>query len=768
MSLPFNGKRFTFHQPDGTELEVRGWGDQHQAVFETTDGYTVVEDPYSGFYTYAEVAPDGETYRSTGVNPRVRSGAAVGLSPGARVTPGAQRRRALGASRHLPGKTRWQQRREEARRVRRDAAVRSAIALAPPSRTTVGDFVGLTLLVQFPDVPGTIPKSSVEDFCNKEGYNGFGNNGSVYDYFRDTSNGKVRYTNVVAGYYTAKHPRSYYTNESIAQPIRTFELINEAVAHFIAQGFDFSPLTADANGFVYALSVYYAGTRVNNWAKGLWPHSSSLDNPISVGPRRRLADYQITDMGPELTLATFCHENGHMVCDFPDLYDYGDQSNGIGHYCLMCTSGPNDKNPTEVCAYLKYEAGWASKVTPITNGLSAVAPSTGNEFFLYPKSQTEYFIIENRHRSGRDANLPDSGLAIWHVDEDGSNNDEQMTPSNHYECALVQADNQLELEKKMNLGDPGDFFSSSSGSGFGDATQPAGRWWDGTPSGIAIVNIGAAGSQVTFQVGAAIGGGGGGTLDGKSTPNKAIPDFNQTGISDQIVLGGGGGGQSLVESVRVTVSIKHPYRSDLRVALVAPSGVTAVLHDRIGGSADDLEKTFDATNAPTLNALANQPVAGAWKLLVQDLAPADSGTLKSWSIEVQPKAGGGAQGPIELSETPGTKIPDNDPNGIVRSLPCAESGKVSEVRVELDIAHTYIRDLVVTVESPSGKRVDLHQRGGGSADNIIRTFDESDTPGLAALRDESVKGSWKLRVSDHEAADVGKLNRWTLKLFRQP
>ena len=34
------------------------------------------------------------------------------------------------------------------------------------------------------------------------------------------------------------------------------------------------------------------------------------------------ADYQITDMGNRLTLGTFCHENGHMVCDFPDLYPY--------------------------------------------------------------------------------------------------------------------------------------------------------------------------------------------------------------------------------------------------------------------------------------------------------------------------------------------------------------------------------------------------------------------------------------------------------------
>jgi hypothetical protein len=35
MSTPFSGKEFTFTQPDGTPLKVRGWGDQRHAVFET-------------------------------------------------------------------------------------------------------------------------------------------------------------------------------------------------------------------------------------------------------------------------------------------------------------------------------------------------------------------------------------------------------------------------------------------------------------------------------------------------------------------------------------------------------------------------------------------------------------------------------------------------------------------------------------------------------------------------------------------------------------
>ncbi len=118
-----------------------------------------------------------------------------------------------------------------------------------------------------------------------------------------------------------------------------------------------------------------------------------------------LHDYQITDMGLELTLGTLCHENGHMICDFPDLYDYGGDSEGIGIYCLMCAGGAvgaTNKNPTNVCAYLKHAAGWTGSLTRITDGMTATAAAQGNHFFIYPKNQAEYFILENRYQEGRD------------------------------------------------------------------------------------------------------------------------------------------------------------------------------------------------------------------------------------------------------------------------------------------------------------------------------------------------------------------------------
>jgi subtilisin-like proprotein convertase family protein len=85
----------------------------------------------------------------------------------------------------------------------------------------------------------------------------------------------------------------------------------------------------------------------------------------------------------------------------------------------------------------------------------------------------------------------------------------------------------------------------------------------------------------------------------------------------------------------------------------------------------------------------------------------------------------------------------------------------------VDITHTFIGDLEVTLISPAGTSVPLHNRSDGPADNLIKTHKSSMTPGLRALRGQPVQGAWKLKIADREAADVGKLNRWALKIALQ-
>jgi M6 family metalloprotease-like protein len=498
MPRPFFGEEFTFHNPDGSEIRVRGWGDQFAAVFETLDGYTVVKDPVSGFYHYATLSEDKENLIPTESLAGAVDAQTLGLPKHIRIRGEIAKAKAQAARNEPRIRRRWEIRRER-RRAKPPGSPEEHMAGEPPPAAVAGNYVGCCILVAFPDVPGTIAQQEVTDFCNKAGYTGFGNNGSVYDYFLAVSDGKLKYTNSVTAYYVAKHNRSYYTDPSVPFGSRARELIVEALTDLKAKGYNFDQLSSDSGGYVYALNVFYAGARVNNWSEGLWPHSWALATPFAGSATKKLSDYQITNMGTQLTLGTFCHENGHMVCDFPDLYDYGYQSTGIGDYCLMCYGG-SDLNPTEVCAYLKHKAGWASKLTTVAPGLTQAVVAGSNDFLIHKKNATEYFILENRQQTGRDASLPDAGLAIFHVDEAmNGNEDEQMTATQHYECSLEQADHRCDLEHNANAGDSTDLFGAPAYPAFGDATVPNSKWWDGSASGLEIEQISVPGPTMTIK-----------------------------------------------------------------------------------------------------------------------------------------------------------------------------------------------------------------------------------------------------------------------------
>ena len=372
---------------------------------------------------------------------------------------------------------------------------------APPARQTVGDYLGVCLLIDFSDEPASVAREDVDGFCNQLGYVGGGNQGSVFDYYLENSGGRLRYKTIVAPYYRAKNLKSYYTEPSITYGVRAQELIVEALSSLTQQGFDFSKLTVDERGDVYATNVFYAGEVDNNWDEGLWPHASRLATPFKLAPGVSAVDYQVTALRAAPVLGTYCHENGHMLCDFPDLYQYSDQRRGIGRFCLMCGGGNADPhNPVNICAYLKYRAGWAD-VLHLAPGMKAVAEPGKNQVFLYSKDE-EYFIIENRQRAGRDAALPASGLAVWHVDELGSNSDPEDAPLGHRrnECSLVEADGKDDLDSGADDGDATDLFDAAEGPVFSDAGAPSSRWWDGTPSGLQISKIESSAGVISFTV----------------------------------------------------------------------------------------------------------------------------------------------------------------------------------------------------------------------------------------------------------------------------
>src|SRR5688572_13017279 len=115
--------------------------------------------------------------------------------------------------------------------------------------------------------------------------------------------------------------------------------------------------------------------------------------------------------------------------------------------------------------------------------------------------------------------------------------------------------------------------------------------------------------------------GGGGTQTYSNTADFTISD-NATVDSPITVSGRSGNAPS---NASVTVAIVHTYQGDLKVDLVAPDGSLYNIHNRTGGSADNVNKTV------TLN-LSSEPLNGTWKLRVNDNAGGDTGYINSWSV----------------------------------------------------------------------------------------------------------------------------------------
>lgn len=372
LAAPF-AENIEFTQPDGVRLTLWGEGDEFRAVFETTTGYTVIFDPALRTYFYAELADDGKSLVSTGVP--AQDPAPPALAQHLRIDPAAVAAAAKVRHEQWDRETGQSRRWSQLKSQTLGTHLRSedvGAAFSPPNAPTLGAKTGLTLLIDFPDEPATISRAEIDSFLNGNSYSGYGNNGSVKEYFNDVSGNRLTYTNVTTIYIRMTEPKSYYDDTSQDSGTQGRLLLLDALAILKARSDyasailpNFSGLTVDGDGNVLATNVFFSGEDSGVWAKGLWPCSYSLASPVVLGNGKSVSRFQISNIGSGLTLGTFCHENGHMLCGFPDIYDYEkDSTGGAGKFCLM-NSGCFGPNPSQVSAYLKLVAGWAT-VTDLT------------------------------------------------------------------------------------------------------------------------------------------------------------------------------------------------------------------------------------------------------------------------------------------------------------------------------------------------------------------------------------------------------------------
>lgn len=136
----------------------------------------------------------------------------------------------------------------------------------------------------------------------------------------------------------------------------------------------------------------------------------------------------------------------------------------------------------------------------------------------------------------------------------------------------------------------------------------------------------------------------------------------------------------------------------------------------------------------------------------------------------------------------GGNIPDNNPTGITSAITISENVTISDLVVNVDISHTYVGDLVVSIKSPAGTSAVIIDRPGrtssgfgcGGNDIIADLDDAAATPvedecaatvpaisgsfipnnPLSIFDGENTAGTWQLTVSDNANGDSGALNSW--------
>jgi uncharacterized membrane protein len=146
-----------------------------------------------------------------------------------------------------------------------------------------------------------------------------------------------------------------------------------------------------------------------------------------------------------------------------------------------------------------------------------------------------------------------------------------------------------------------------------------------TPGGTYPVTITGAGASATHTTTytLTVTGGGGGSCTGTNGTDVAIPDAGAA-VTSSITISGCGRNASA--SSTVEVHIKHTYRGDLRIDLIAPDGTSFRLKtENINDGAANVDATY------TVN-LSSKAGNGTWKLQVQDRFRIDTGNIDTWTL----------------------------------------------------------------------------------------------------------------------------------------
>ena len=475
-------------QPDGRTFLAHIWGDEYIHGYEALNGRTVLKDPKTGYWRYAERGPQGTLEVSDAVVTRDRAAFRKHLRPA------PSRFTAVRAREHVP------------------PVGKPLLQAAPPWAGADTDV--LFIMVEFTDVACTFTPAQMQTNMFGGGASG---PGDLDDYYDEISGGDVDFVGTVVGdsggtadCLALTGNRNSYNNDG-TNADGDDDLVREAVAA-LEDDLDFTQYDNDNDGTIDALGIIYAGggphdgCSAGGTADNLWPHSgriatpgptvtadgdtinpfiinSELTYPLSALPGIVPADCTVIQ-----TIGLFAHELGHSL-GLPDLYDDDASPNGgsgVDVWSAMASqylgTTNNADTPPHFDPWSKWHQEW---LTPtghaagdrFVESISRVEDSGevhrfldnpgGVDWDLGPPVDAgtgEYFLVENRQQTLFDAQLPGCGIVVWHIDETRTGNQGAgHSAGTHRLVDIEEADGLAELDQNGgNNADNGDPFPGST------------------------------------------------------------------------------------------------------------------------------------------------------------------------------------------------------------------------------------------------------------------------------------------------------------------
>ena len=421
----------TVTQSDGTELNVRIYGDEHHSWYTTTDGALLVQ---VGKNFYVAQVEDNGMLKAT---PQ--------LAHNAELRNKLENKAINTQNKQLFFNT------AKTNAIRRSIGISNNYPYFPHTDTPKA----LVILVEFQDCafltkdPVSVfnhllnaspedetPQVLLEDYNNNTN---FTNTGSVKQYFSDMSEGEFQPQFDVKGVVKVSKNYAYYGQDQSenSRDIKYKEMIKEACELAKSQlGVNFSEYDANNDGNVDLVYVIHAGYGQNTggeentlWAKTSFNYITTIDGKeISAHGINSELNF---NKGNYITgIGVICHEFSHTM-GIPDLYPYNSKAYVNNQepesWDLMDAGeyGNNGYTPVPYCAWELDIMGWNAGIETLDKEPKQITMEpyfSGNrKAYKIEADNGEYLLLQNLQRTGWGKGYMSHGLLIYRIDYQRSN-----------------------------------------------------------------------------------------------------------------------------------------------------------------------------------------------------------------------------------------------------------------------------------------------------------------------------------------------------------